>query len=313
MAAIPNPILPRSTASAPNSFITHRSTREAFWNSSAECGNSNCSGTWLSFLKDRRRPVFEENWCCGSRCLGALVDAAVRREARDSGVANEEIRHRHRVPLGLILLAQGRITHTQLQHALDTQRRAGSGRIGRWLSQECGLAEDHITRALCVQWGCPALSTEGFAPEAMALALPRLFVETLGIVPLRIAGGRILYLASASSVDTTVAVALERMTWLKVAPGLLDPVQLREAEERLCACSFVEAACESVADLQSMSRRITSTLAAAEPRASRLVRLHRFFWLRMWLETGAMRTREGGLPRSREDVVDRIYTVGSEQ
>jgi Type II secretion system (T2SS), protein E, N-terminal domain len=311
MAARPNGALSQGTSPASNSDISHRPT--AVWNSRAECGNPKCSGTWLSFLKDRRRPVFEGNWCCGSRCLGALVDAAIRREARESGAANEEIHHRHRVPLGLILLAQGRITHPQLQYALDAQRRVGSGRIGRWLIQECGLTEDDITLALSVQWGCPVLSPEGFVPEAMAMALPRFFVETLGIVPLRIAGGRILYLASANGVDASVAFALERMSRLKVAPGLLDSVQLQSAQDRLCACSFVEAACEQVADLQSMSRRITSTLAATQPRASRLVRLHRFFWLRMWLETGAMRTRDGGFPRSREDVADRIYTVGSEQ
>ena len=69
--------------------------------------------------------------------------------------------HRHRVPLGLVLLAQGWITHPQLQTALEAQRASGQGRIGDWLTQSCGLPEERITRGLGVQWSCPVLGTDG--------------------------------------------------------------------------------------------------------------------------------------------------------
>jgi hypothetical protein len=62
-----------------------------------------------------------------------------------------------------------------------------------------------------------------------------------------------------------------------------------------------------------MSSSIATALTAMQPRASRLVRLHHVYWLRMWLETGAMTTPGGGIPTTKEDVADRIYTVGSEQ
>jgi hypothetical protein len=62
-----------------------------------------------------------------------------------------------------------------------------------------------------------------------------------------------------------------------------------------------------------MSGKITLALGKLQPRASRMVRVHQFYWLRMWLETGAMSTRDGGVPVTKEDVVDRIYTVGYEQ
>lgn len=294
-------------------FEPARRSPPTAWSSRAECGNPGCVTRWLSFLKDRRRPVFEGNWSCSTRCLGALVNAAVHRELRESDTVELEIQPRHRLPLGLILLAQGHITHAQLQSALDRQRSAGTGQIGHWLTQESGLSQDHITRALAAQCGCPVLSADGFAPEPMALALPKLFVETLEIVPLRLAGDRILYLASPHRVDASAAFALERMSRLKVTSGLLDPLQWKSAQLRLRACDFVDAAYQNVADPQALSRNIASTLAAAQPRASRLVRLHQFFWLRMWLETGSMRNRDGGFPRTREDVADRIYTLGSEQ
>jgi hypothetical protein len=44
-----------------------------------------------------------------------------------------------------------------------------------------------------------------------------------------------------------------------------------------------------------------------------MVRVREFYWLRMWLESGAMRTEEGGAPGSGEDVMDRVYEVGPER
>ncbi len=35
-----------------------------------------------------------------------------------------------------------------------------------------------------MQWGCPVLTTEGFSPELMALVMPKVFVEKLGLLPL---------------------------------------------------------------------------------------------------------------------------------
>jgi hypothetical protein len=261
----------------------------------------------LSFLKDRRRPVFERDWGCSTGCLATLVEAAVRRESAEQDSANHEHQHRHRMPLGLILLQQGWITHAQLQRALDLQRRAGAGLIGRWLIEQCAIQQDCVTHALGLQWGCPALSVEGFVPNAMALAAPSLLVKSLGMLPLRIAAERILYLAFAGRPDASAAFAMERMSGLKVECALVDEAQCKAARERMCASDFVDAAFDQVEDTQSMVREMVLTLGKLRPIASRLVRVHRFFWLRMWLETGSMSARDGGIPSTREDVADRIY------
>lgn len=277
------------------------------------CGNAACTGGWRRLFKDRRRPVFEGLWGCSAECVQAMVQAAARRELGDGGVGKEDWQHRHRVPLGLVLLAQGLITQPQLQHALERQRRAGQGRIGGWLVSECGLKEERITRALGLQWNCPVLPVEGFDPAAMALLVPRALVERLGMVPLRIAGGRILYLAFEDRLDASAAFAMERMSGLKVESGLVDGARLKVARQRLCECEFIEAEYEQAADIESMSRKMALALGKMQPMASRLVRVHQIYWLRMWLETGAMSTRDGGVPTTREDVVDRICTVGYEQ
>ncbi len=283
------------------------------WSRRAECGNPGCSRGWLAVLKDRRRPVFEGKWGCCSRCVSTLVAAAIRREAGEAGAQEENGEHRHRVPLGLVMLAQGWITQPQLRKALDAQKSGGSGRIGHWLAAECGLSRELITRGLSMQWGCPPLSMEGFNAEAMALAVPKILVETLGVVPVRVGAGRMLYLGFADRLDEAAAFAIERMSGLKVQSGLVDGAEWTAARNRLRQCEFVEAAVDQVEDGKELARRMASDIVAIQPRASRLVRVHEFYWMRMWLETGAMSRPGGGIPASREDVVDRIYSVGTQQ
>jgi hypothetical protein len=236
-----------------------------------------------------------------------MVRAAVRRELGD-GEAVTIVPHRHRVPLGLLMLAQGWITHPQLQQALAAQRESGTGRIGDWLISECGLDADQIIRGLSMQWGCPVLTTEKFSPEAMALVIPKVFVESFSLLPLQIAGSRILYLGFADRLDSSAAFATERMTELKVESGVVEGAQFEAARTRLLACNGVEARIEAVEDKDAMSARITAVLEQKQPIASRLVRLHQYYWLRIWLESGAM-GRMGSLPATNEDVMDYIFTV----
>ena len=146
----------------------------------------------------------------------------------------------------------------------------------------------------------------------MALAAPRVLVERLGLLPLRMAAERILYLAFEDRMDASAAFAMERMSGLKVESGLVDGTQLKSARERLLRSTFVDATLEQVPDAEAMTMKMAAALCELRPRASRLVRVHQFCWMRMWLERGAMRSWDGGVPTSKEDVVDRIYTIGFE-
>ncbi|NYF89552.1 hypothetical protein RBB79_08350 [Tunturiibacter empetritectus] len=272
------------------------------------CENSECESGWTMPWRNRRRPIFEGQWGCSGRCVLAIVQAAVRRELRDGGASADLSPHRHRVPLGLLMLAQGWITHPQLQRALAAQRENGTGKIGEWLLSECGVEAEQITRGLSMQWGCPVLTTEGFSPEAMALVMPRVFVEKFGLLPLRVAGSRILYIGFADHLDASSALAMEQMTGLKVESGVVEGAQFEAARSRLLACEGVEAKLETAADKNSMAARITAVLEQKQPVAARLVRLHQDYWLRMWLESGTV-GRAGNLPVSHEDVKDHVFTI----
>jgi hypothetical protein len=241
------------------------------------------------------------------------VGAAIRREAREAGEPERQDPQWHRIPLGLLLLARGVVTQRQLQHALHAQQRAGSGLIGEWLMDQGGTAQEHITRALAVQCGCPVLSPEDFRPEVMARTVPKVLLEATGGLPLRIAANRFLYLGFSGRLDASAAFAIQRMSGLKVQTGLLDPHQWTSMHRRLRECSFIDTKFQPIPSLTVLARNVASEIVAAQPMASRLIRMHHFYWLRMWLETGAMSTRDGGFPASTEDVLDRVYTIGSEQ
>ncbi|WP_158944166.1 hypothetical protein [Granulicella sp. S190] len=272
------------------------------------CGSAECESGWTMPWRNKRRPIFEGQWGCSGRCVLAMVQSAVRRESGDGGVVAGLSPHRHRVPLGLLMLAQGWITQLQLQKALSAQRVSGSGKIGEWLMNECGVEPDYVTRGLSMQWGCPVLTTEGFSPEAMALVVPRVFVERFGLLPLRVAGSRILYVGFADGLDAASAFALEQMTELKVESGVVEGAQFEAARSRLLACDGVETKLETVENMDSIAARITAILEQKQPVAARLVRVHQDYWLRMWLESGTV-GKTGSLPVSHEDVRDHIFAI----
>jgi hypothetical protein len=276
------------------------------------CGNAECANGWTRPWRNRKRPIFEAQWGCSGRCVLTMVQAAVRRELGDSGTSTVAAPHRHRVPLGLLMLAQGWITHPQLQKALAAQRESGTGRIGEWLMSECGLEADQVVRGLSMQWGCPVLTIEGFSPENMALVMPRVFAEEFGILPLRVAGSRILYLGFADRLDASAAFAMEQMTELKVESGVVEAAQFEVARERLLASEGVEMKLETTKDKDTMAARITAILEQKQPIASRLVRLHHYYWLRLWLERGVF-GKAGSVPVTHEDVVDYVFTIAAQQ
>jgi hypothetical protein len=273
------------------------------------CSNVECANGWIRPWRNRRRPIFEGQWGCSGRCVLAMTQAAVQRELGDGTESISATPHRHRVPLGLLMLAQGWITHPQLRRALEAQRESGIGRIGDWLQSECGVEAEKVTRGLSMQWSCPVLTTDGFSPEAMALVAPKLFSEKFGLLPLRVAGSRILYLGFEERLDASAAFAMEKMTDLKVESGLVVGAQFQAARDRMLECDGVETKLVTVADKDALSARMTAILEHKQPVASRLTRLHQYYWMRIWLESGAF-GKMGSLPATGEDVIDYVFIIG---
>jgi hypothetical protein len=267
------------------------------------CANPGCSSGWMHLLRSRSAPVFESGWNCSTACTTARVAAAVSREMEGRGSLSEG--HRHRIPLGLVMLEQGWINSTQLREALDAQKAAGAGRLGHWLTLRQGVSEQLVTRALGLQWSCPVLPLEFHDAEALTPLLPRLFVDAFGALPLRVAAGKLLYLGFEDRMDPVLALAVERMTGLRVESGLVQASLFRPAHTRMLNAGFPAVELLEASSEQAVVHALARSIERARPVESRLVRVHDCLWLRIWRKPQA-----APLPALAE-VQDVICSVGA--
>jgi hypothetical protein len=268
------------------------------------CANPGCRSGWLHLWRSRSAPVFEGGWNCSAECTRARVEEAVRRELGGRGTAQEN--HHHRIPLGLVMLEQGWITSGQLRQALDAQKVAGGGRLGNWLVRHQGVSEQLVTRALGLQWSCPVLPVEYHDAEALTALLPRLFIDAFGALPLRVAAGKLVYLGFEDRLDPVLALAVERMTGLRVESGLVRGTHFRLAHTRALNASFPPTELIEAGSEPAVVHVLAKAVERARPVESRLVRVHDCLWLRMWL-----RPQRGPLPEP-DAVRDLICSVGGQ-
>ncbi len=253
------------------------------------CANPRCRTGRLQLWRRRETPVFEGGWSCSEACTAARVEAALAREMDGWGHRAEG--HRHRIPLGLAMLEQGWINEEGLRNALRAQKTAGTGKLGWWLVRQRSASEELVTRALCLQWGCPVLDTESSQLGELAALIPRFFVDAFGALPLRIAAGRILYLGFEGSLDRVLALAVERMTGLHVESGLVDASRFRPAHATLLEAAFPAVELLEAANGRGLAAAFSGAIERTRPVEARLARVHDCLWLRLWF-----RPQRGALP-----------------
>ncbi|MGH9586270.1 MAG: hypothetical protein ACRD3F_04925 [Acidobacteriaceae bacterium] len=206
----------------------------------------------------------------------------LRRELAEAAPA---IPHRHRIPIGLVLLTQGWITHEQLRQALKAQQEGSDLRLGKWLVTHQGLDEMRLTQALGIQWNCPVFRFDSRVDDLAAMAVPRLLSETFGFVPLRLTRSGILYLAFEDRIDHSVVLAIERITKLRVESGLLSETDFLQARERVLQAHFPRTRLIEAGNHDLLADAFAKHIEGCKPVQSRLVRIRDLFWLRMWTRT----------------------------
>ena len=266
------------------------------------CSNPACGSGWLHLWRSRSAPVFEGGWSCSAACTEDRIKAAVRRELDGRGNGGEK--HRHRVPLGLLMMEQGWITPAQLKGALEAQKASGGGRLGHWLVRQQGVSERLVTRALSLQWSCPVLPLEFHDAEALTSLMPRLFVDAFAALPLRIAAGKLVYLGFEDRLDPVLALAIERMSGLRVESGLVQGSEFQAAHTRMLSAVFPHVELLDAVSEPVLVRALARFVERARPIDSRLVRVHDCLWLRMW-----NKAQSGPLPDA-ASVHDVIATIG---
>ena len=250
------------------------------------CGNERCRTGWLRLWWRRQTPRFEGFWACSPECLEEMVRAAILRES-GSGFSGEVEEHRHRVPLGLMLYAQGLITQAQLRAAVEAQRNAAlrqelPRRIGRWLIQQASLDEMQLARALSAQWNCPLFSAERLDAAQSVQLLPRLLMETCGAAPLRQASSGRILMAFEDAPDHCLSLALERMHGVGVEAGLIAAHEFRQVRETLMGEKFPPLRLVEVANRNVLARVLARRIEHFRPMDAALVRVRGYYWLRMW-------------------------------
>lgn len=243
------------------------------------CANPRCTSGWLHLWRKRRVPVVEGGWLCSPVCTRARIDDLLRREQAE---AHPVPAHRHRIPIGLVLLTQGWITHQQLRRALDAQRRGAGMRLGEWLVANCGLDETRLTQALGLQWSCPVFSLDKHGSGLPVTLVPRILADGFGIVPLRLTQSGLLFLAFEDRIDHSLTLAVERMTGLRVESGLLSASEFLAAQQRFAQARFPSARMIEAGSLDLLAGAFTRHIEKEKPTEARLVRLHDLFWLRLW-------------------------------
>ncbi|MGC2163098.1 MAG: hypothetical protein WA634_14390 [Silvibacterium sp.] len=266
------------------------------------CANPRCASGWLQLWRKRRVPVVEGGWLCSPACTRARVEDLLRREYAE---ARPVPPHRHRVPIGLVLLAQGWITHEHLKQALQAQRNGSGMRLGEWLVAHRGLDEARLTQALGLQWSCPVFSLEKHGSGLPVTVIPRLLPESFGFVPLRLTSSGMLYLAFEDRIDHSLALAIERMTGLRVESGLLSASEFAEARQRLAAGRFAPARMIEAASLDLLAEAFTRLIEKEKPVEARLVRVQDLLWLRLWRQ-GEGASPHHGQAHGGEDVIGAV-------
>jgi hypothetical protein len=135
--------------------------------------------------------------------------------------------------------------------------------------------------------------------------MPRLFVDAFGALPLRVAGGRLLYLGYEERLDSVLAFALERMSGLQIESGLVRGSEFRPAHQRMLNVPFPPIELLEAASEPALVRALARVIERVRPVESRLVRVHDCLWLRMWRKAQA-----GPIP-DRSSVEDVIGSIGA--
>jgi hypothetical protein len=260
-----------------------RQSGQPLWNT---CMNSHCATNWLRLWRRRQVPRFEGQWACSPQCMRALIEKAVEREIAASALAEGAL-HRHRMPIGLVLLSQGWITREQLRAALNAQRAAGTGRIGTWLMKQCNLPEEKVTRALGMQWGCPVVSLAGHQPEMVATLAPRELLQTYQMVPVRSGSRGLAYLAFEDRADSQIALAVGKMSGLRIESAVACGSQFADALSQLTRAAFPRVQQAEVRTAREVVDRLAQAVEQVRPGQAKLVRMHQYFWLRLWRTPGS--------------------------
>ncbi|HEX7423916.1 MAG TPA: hypothetical protein VF311_08525 [Terriglobales bacterium] len=233
-------------------------------------------------LRNRHRPngtFLQGVFYCQPQCLETALIGQLSRLR----VMAPSPQPPNRIPLGLLMVARGKLTYLEVRAALEAQRRARYGKIGEWIEKLGFATEQEVTTALALQWGCPVASS--FDPSTIHSpgSIPLPILEAFQMLPLNyVAATNTLYLAFGERVDHAALYAIEKILACRTQPcvaGRKSIARQLDSMRQLPRPSDVEFG--PMNDLAEMASIASSYTARLSPEQVRLSRVGRFIWLRL--------------------------------
>ncbi len=262
------------------------------------CALVSCSRPRSLWYRLRHRPngtFLQVVYYCRPQCL----ETALVRQLSHLRIMVPSPQPPNRIPLGLLMVARGKLTYVEVRAALEAQRRAHHGKIGEWIEKLGFATEQEVTTALALQWGCPVASSfdPSTVPSPGSIPLP--ILEAFQMLPLNyVASTNTLYLAFGERVDHAALYAIEKILDCRTQPcvaGRKSIARQLDAMRHLHRPSEVEFG--PMNDLAEMARIASSYTARLSPEQVRLSRIGRFIWLRLDVnrdvKTRSVKTRPG--------------------
>jgi hypothetical protein len=253
------------------------------------CGLISCSGPqtfWQRLHHRRHNGTFLQGvFYCQPQCLQTALTAQLSR----LHVLAPAPLPPNRIPLGLLMVARGKLTYIEVLAALEAQRRARYGKIGEWIEKLGFATEQDVTSALALQWGCPVASSADPTAIETASRIPLALLEAFHMFPLNYAPStNTLYLAFGERVDHAALYAIEKILDCRTQPCVAPRKTIARHLEHLRQQprpSDVEFG--PMNDFAEMSRISSSYIARLSPDEVRLSRVGRFIWLRLKVRMSA--------------------------
>jgi hypothetical protein len=256
--------------------------RLAFTSNSSVTGCASPSCTELKKYWTRLRSpagiVFDSKFYCQPRCLeGALGGQFSRLLAMTQPVPPP-----NRIPLGLLMVARGKLTHIEVRAALDAQHRMGGGKIGDWFEKLGFASEQDVTAALALQWGCPVVSSFELSAVDSPGSIPLPILEDFQMLPVNYAAAAsTLYLAFGQRVDHAALYAIERTLNCRTQPCVARRKSIARQLESMRHLSHPHDVEFVTCDLSEMVRITLSYVSRLDSKEIRVSRVGRFIWLRL--------------------------------
>src|ERR1700688_3599579 len=255
-------------------------------------------------ITHRRHPrgtLLQGVYYCHPLCL----ETALREQLSSLHGMAPSTQPANRIPLGLLMVARGKLTYVEVRAALEAQRRARYGKIGEWIEKLGFASEREVTKALALQWGCPVALSFDPATSHFPSEIPLPILEAFQMLPLNyVASTNTLYLAFGERVDHAALYAIEKILACRTLPcvaGRESIARHLEAMRQLSRPGDVEFG--PISDLAEMASIASSYTARLSPGQVRLSRVGRFIWLRLDVNSNERAVGESNSQRSIETAV----------